>query len=138
MHVPLLLGPLAAILAVEVVANVAYRAWLGRDPRVSERAVALALGLDVLCFTGLLYLTGGPYNPFSFLYLVYVALAAIVLRPRWAWMLVLLSTASSAALFLDHVPLPMDHGGPHAHHVGHEAFGTHLRGMWVAFAVGAA
>jgi two-component system, sensor histidine kinase RegB len=138
MNVPLPLVPLLAILAVEAVANVAFRAWIARGLRVSERAVAAALGLDVLCFTGLLYLTGGPLNPFSFLYLVYIALAAIVLRPRWAWTLVLLSASCSAALFLDHVPLPMDHGEHHMHHAGHEAMGTHLRGMWVAFAVAAA
>lgn len=139
MNVPLPLGPLLAILAVEAVANVLFRTGLGRGLRVSERGVAAALGLDVLCFTGLLYFTGGPFNPFSFLYLVYIALAAIVLRPRWAWTLVLLSAGCSAALFLDHVPLPMDHGEHHMHHGGaHEAMGTHLRGMWVAFAVAAA
>jgi two-component system sensor histidine kinase RegB len=139
MNVPLVLGPLLAILAVEATANLAFGAWLARGRRVSERGVAAALGLDVLCFTGLLYLTGGPFNPFSFLYLVYIALAAIVLRPRWAWTLVLLSTACSAALFLDHVPLPMDHGAHHhMHHHAQEAMGTHLRGMWVAYAVAAA
>jgi two-component system sensor histidine kinase RegB len=139
MNVPLPIAPLLAILAVEAVANVAFGGWLARGLRVSERGVAAALGLDVLCFTGLLYLTGGPLNPFSFLYLVYIALAAIVLRPRWAWTLVLLSAGCSAALFLDHVPLPMDHGEHHHHmHHAHEAMGTHLRGMWVAFAVAAA
>jgi two-component system sensor histidine kinase RegB len=139
MNVPLPLGSLVAILAVEAVANVGFRAWLVRGRRVSEQGIAAALGLDVLCFTGLLYLTGGPFNPFSFLYLVYIALAAIVLRPRWAWTLVLLSASCSAALFLDYVPLPRDHGDHmHMHHGAHEAMGTHLRGMWVAFAVAAA
>jgi two-component system sensor histidine kinase RegB len=86
---------------------------------------------DVLTFSGLLYFTGGPENPFSFLYLVPIAIGAITLRPAWTWMLVMLSLASSAVLFERHRPLPL--GGGHAGHMA-----LHLRGMWVAFGVASA
>ena len=89
------------------------------------------MGLDVLTFSGLLYFTGGPENPFSFLYLVPIAIAAITLRAAWTWMLVLLSLASSLVLFARHQPLPAAGG-----HAGHMAL--HLRGMWVAFGVASA
>jgi two-component system sensor histidine kinase RegB len=79
----------------------------------------------------LLYFTGGPENPFSFLYLVPIAIAAITLRSAWTWMLVLLSLASSLVLFARHEPLPAAGG-----HAGHMAL--HLRGMWVAFGVASA
>ena len=89
------------------------------------------MALDVLTFSGLLYFTGGPENPFSFLYLVPIAIAAITLRAAWTWMLVLLSLTSSLVLFARHQPLPMAGG-----HAGHMAL--HLRGMWVAFGVASA
>jgi two-component system sensor histidine kinase RegB len=134
------LEPLAGILAIEAAVNLATKAWLRRPARVGEPAVALALAADVCCFTGLLYFTGGPMNPFSFLYLVHIALAALVLPPRWTWPLVLLSAGASAALFARHVPLPMD-TSLHAHHhmmAPGEPLSMHLRGMWVAFATAAA
>ncbi len=90
------------------------------------------MAFDVVAFSGLLYFTGGPENPFSFLYLVPIAIAAITLRSAWTWLLVLLSLASSLVLFAHHRPLPMLGGG----HAGHMAL--HLRGMWVAFGVAAA
>jgi two-component system sensor histidine kinase RegB len=86
---------------------------------------------DVVSFTALLYFTGGPLNPFSFLYLVPIAIAATILRPAWTWALVGLSLASSAFLFARHEPLPLE--GDHARHMA-----LHLQGMWVAFGVGAA
>ncbi|HXU61882.1 MAG TPA: ATP-binding protein, partial [Polyangia bacterium] len=82
-------------------------------------------------FSALLYFTGGPENPFSFLYLVPIAIAAITLRSAWTWALVFLSLASSAVLFVQHRPLPTN--GDHASHMA-----LHLRGMWVAFSVAAA
>ena len=41
------------------------------------------MAFDTLVLTALLYYSGGPFNPFSFLYLVEIALAAVILRPRW-------------------------------------------------------
>ena len=46
---------------------------------MGERAIAGLLALDVLLLTGVLALTGGPFNPFSFLYLVHISLAAVLL-----------------------------------------------------------
>ena len=146
MNLPLL--PLSAILGIETLANLGFEVWLRRSARASERVVAGALAFDVTCFTGLLYFTGGPLNPFSFLYLVHIALAALVLRPRWTWTLVFFCVAANAALFVRYVPLPIDHSmhghamqGMHSMHAMHHAgepLDMHLRGMWVAFAVAAA
>ena len=139
-HIRLPLEPLAAILVLEAALNVATTAWQRRARRCGEPVIALALAADVCCFTGLLYFTGGPMNPFSFLYLVHIALAALVLPPRWTWPLVLLSAGGSASLFARHVPLPMDVMGHAHHHMGAngEPLDMHLRGMWVAFATAAA
>ena len=100
--------------------------------RAPQNAWLLAvMAFDVLAFSALLYFTGGPENPFSFLYLVPIAIAAMTLQSAWTWALVLLSLASSAVLYVQHRPLPMT--GDHAQHMA-----LHLRGMWVAFGVAAA
>lgn len=90
------------------------------------------LAFDVAHLTALLYLTGGPMNPFSFMYLVLIALAAVVLPPRATWGLVALSVLGSGVLFLWHRPL-------HFHGLDDvDPMRIHLQGMWVAFSVAAA
>jgi two-component system sensor histidine kinase RegB len=137
------LAALGAVLGIEVLLNVALWAWFRRAPRVRSVHVAGAIAADLLLFTALLYLSGGPANPFSFLYLVHLALAAVMLPPRLGWTLVGLSLACSAALFVQHVPLA---GAGHAHHhhvpgmrmdQATSGFDWHLRGMWVALGVAA-
>jgi two-component system sensor histidine kinase RegB len=130
MKLPIPLAPLLALVGLAVAVNVVSIAC-ARAATPREWWLLAAMALDVLAFTGLLYFTGGPLNPFSFLYLVQIALAAITLRPAWTWALVMLSLASSAFLFTWHEPLPL--AGDHARHMA-----LHLRGMWVAFGVGAA
>lgn len=116
---------LYAIVAVEAASNIVAGRWACR-PTVSEHAVGAILTLDVVLLTLLLANSGGPSNPFNFLYLVYIALAAMIVRARWAWVLVALSGACFGALFL------LENG-----HVGHHDMAMHLRGMWVAFCVAA-
>ncbi len=87
MHIELPLLALGVIIGVEILSNAACALWARRAPDVPEWMVSGVLLLDVLLLTALLYFTGGPFNPFSFLYLVNLALAAVVLRPVWAWSL---------------------------------------------------
>jgi two-component system sensor histidine kinase RegB len=119
---------LLTLVGVEIGSNLAC-ALLARRHRPRQAWLAAVMGLDVLLFSGLLYLTGGPLNPFSFLYLIPIALAAITVRPVWTWALVMLSLGCSAFLFAAHRPLSL---GDHARHMS-----LHLRGMWVAFGVAA-
>ncbi len=71
--------PLLALVGVEIGSNLAC-ALLARRRRPRQAWLAAVMGLDVLLFSGLLYLTGGPLNPFSFLYLIPIALASITVR----------------------------------------------------------
>jgi len=129
MQLPIPLAPLVGLVALELAVNVAC-VVAARLAEPEEWWLASGMALDVLVFTGLLYFTGGPLNPFSFLYLVPIALAAITLRGAWTWALVLLSLGCSAVLFATHDELPL--GGDHARHML-----LHLQGMWVAFGVAA-
>jgi two-component system sensor histidine kinase RegB len=130
MNLEIPLAPLSALVGLALVSNLACIA-AARAGTPEDWWLLAVMALDVLTFSGLLYFTGGPENPFSFLYLVPIAIAAITLRAAWTWMLVLLSLTSSLVLFARHQPLPMAGG-----HAGHMAL--HLRGMWVAFGVASA
>jgi two-component system, sensor histidine kinase RegB len=135
MHMSLPLVALGSILLLESVTNLLCLAWLRSERVVREYHVGLVVALDLVLFSGLLYYTGGPTNPFSFLYLVHIAIAALVLRPRWMWALVALALLCSGLLFLDHIPLAHGHGVMHHEHA--REYGMHLRGMWLALAVAA-
>ncbi|HZS40268.1 MAG TPA: ATP-binding protein [Polyangia bacterium] len=128
MHIPVPLAPLLAIIALEFVTNVGCVLIARSGHPVEDWWAGAIMALDTLLLTGLLYLTGGPFNPFGFLYLVQIALASVILRARWTWTLVALSLAGSGFLFVDHRPLEI--GGP-------DHMTVHLRGMWVAFGVAA-
>ncbi|MEM9493006.1 MAG: sensor histidine kinase, partial [Myxococcota bacterium] len=102
--VPLM--PLLAIIAIELASNLLCVAWFRGQPQVAEGHLAAVMALDVALLTALLYFTGGPDNPFSFLYLVQIALAAVVLHAYWTWMLVGLSLGSFGLLLIAHRDLP--------------------------------
>lgn len=132
------LARLLTLVGVGVASNLACTLWLRRAERVPEALIGALMALDVLLLTGLFYYSGGASNPFSSIYLVNLALAAVVLPPLWTWALVALSMLCFGGLFL--VPLdPAAHGA----HAGHAMGGSgedlrlHLEGMWFAFALGA-
>jgi two-component system sensor histidine kinase RegB len=133
MGIALPLLPLFAIVGVELLSNAALARWARARMAVPERVLVLVLTGDILLLTALLHLTGGPFNPFNFLYLVHIALAAVVLRSRWTWTLAGLSFACFGALFLE-----QSFFGADAHaHAGHTDMRMHLYGMWIAFGVAA-
>lgn len=116
--------PIVALLAMVGVgagSNLALVAW-SRPP--GWVVPALLVG-DTLLLSGLLALSGGPSNPFSALYLVHVALAAVTLGPTWTWTVAGVAAAAYASLFFVADPHLLHRGGP-------EVMQGHLLGMWVA------
>jgi two-component system sensor histidine kinase RegB len=103
---------------------------LRRQVAVTERALFAQLLVDVGALSALLYLSGGPSNPFVSLYLLPLVIAATTLPQRYAWTLTAVTVGCYAALFL----LPAL--GPHAGHAD-DRFGLHLAGMWVNFVLSA-
>ena len=121
-------APMWALIAVGAVSNL----WL-TSRRESAGPLGAFIVLDVFLLTGLLYFSGGPTNPFSIIYVVYIAMSAVMLSPRWTWTIAALSVLSFGALFVVHVP--NQHMG-HAH--GGGGFQTHLYGMFVALVLAVA
>ena len=77
-------------------AQVASNLWLGlglrRGTEPSDRRLGGLILFDIVILTALMGLTGGPSNPFTISYLVYITLAAVTLnarghgrRPRRRW-----------------------------------------------------
>jgi two-component system sensor histidine kinase RegB len=127
---------LVGFLVVEVVGNLALGAWAARV-RVTDAAIAAVMVLDIVVLTVLLDLTGGASNPFSTLYLVNIALAAVLLPSRWSWSLMAASLLAFGSLFV-HEAL-VGAAGHHVQVTGDPVhmMAAHMRGMWVAFALSA-
>lgn len=124
---------LAFILLLEVLSNLALISWARKGHPRPEMMVALVLIADIIFLTALLSFTGGAQNPFSLLYLIHVALAALVLRPLWTWLVTLLSIGAYIGLHFFPVQA---HSLPWAGDL--EIWTLHTQGRWIAFVVSAA
>ena len=76
-----------------------------RSPAPRHGVVGGVLLVDVALLTGILYLVGGPLNPFSIVYLVGITVAAVSLGHRWAVALGVVSNVAYGLTFLYHRPL---------------------------------
>ncbi|MBK7581648.1 MAG: HAMP domain-containing histidine kinase [Myxococcales bacterium] len=123
---------LLALLGLGVASNFHFRRSIARQVPI-ERTFSVALVTDVVVLTALLHGTGGATNPFSVFYLVYVALAAIVLTGRRAMSIAVLTMVAFATLFVRGSAAEemqrLHHGA---------AFSLHLYGMWFAYVLAAA
>lgn len=128
MSVPM--AVLAPLIGASAVSNTIAYVLRGR---ISAPQLGGSLLLfDVVQLTGLLSVTGGPLNPFSMMFLVYITLAAVVLGSRWTWTIATAAALGFGALFI----APVDEHSPMAHAFAGE-LGAHLQGMWWAFAAAA-
>jgi two-component system sensor histidine kinase RegB len=101
--------PLAEMLALVVALSLFNLAtWLRCRTAVGEIVngeLFTGLLVDVVLLTALLYYSGGIANPFIFLYLLQIAVGAVLLRPRYIWAVVMLTTACFLWLTQWHRPL---------------------------------
>lgn len=98
---------------------------IGRE--TSETGFFVQILIDVFSLGLLLYLTGGSTNPFVFLLLLPLIIAAAVLHERFAWGVALVTIACYTLLMFTHLPLHYDSSGQH------HAFNMHVSGMWMGF-----
>lgn len=98
------LAPIFAVILITAVTN-AVLVVLTAVRKPPAWLIQATLLLDVALLTSLLYLTGGPLNPFASLYLIHVAMAVIVLRTGWTWIVVASVAACYGVLLRWHLPL---------------------------------
>ncbi len=111
------IASLLGVIGIGLVSNLLLELYFFGDRRretptrtVHEWQLAVVMMLDVGILTGLLYLTGGPNNPFGLLYVVQIALATVLLRAKWAWLLGALSFVGFGLLLIVHqrLEIPLD------------------------------
>jgi two-component system sensor histidine kinase RegB len=123
--------PLAGLLAAMAATNAALAFEL-RAPVPRRGVMGGALLLDAGLLTGVLYLAGGPLNPFSTVYLVGITMAAVTLGRRWAFTLAVVSNLAYGLTFVYNRPFVFSDPG-----TGSGVMALHLYGMWVALAAAA-
>ena len=101
-----------AVIALAAWLNVALRVRFRMTQRVEPDRAAWLLAFDIAELAILLFLTGGLENPFAFLFLGPVLLAATALPPRLALMLGGFAAACATVLIFVHYPLPWDSDEP--------------------------
>ncbi len=105
--------------------------WI-RSIKVSEPShleIFIQLLIDVIALTILFHFSGGATNPFVSMYLLPVAISAVLLPQLWVWILAVISmSAYSYLMWL--------YPNQHAHHNG-QSFMLHVVGMWVSFVLSA-
>ncbi len=126
------LMPLFAIFALMATASLWTWRRAGYGAVISDREFFLQLCADVLALASVLYFTGGATNPFAWLFLIPLIIAATVLAAPAVWLMAALTTLCYSLLFFFYQPLgndtPMHHD---------PAFSQHIFGMWFGFALSA-
>src|SRR5262249_28159104 len=89
-----------AACSVILLTNAGLRAWSKKGRPASSVLLASILVLDGVLLTIALRASGGSMNPFSVLYLVHVALAALLLDGAMTWLVAGATCLGFGALFL--------------------------------------
>jgi len=99
------LTQLVAIPALLALVNVATMVMGTEREGYSYVELIGALMLDVIALTWQLYLSGGTTNPFTFLFLLQIAIGAILLPPNWSWIVAAIAVLSVTLLSFHYVPM---------------------------------
>ena len=123
-----MLAVLAGLAAFNAASQLRWRIPLD----VTNTELFVALLVDVGMLTAQLYLSGGAANPFVFLYLLQVIIAAVLLESWSTWTMVGVTIACFAGLALFSEPLPLSTDP------GQGLFRPYVVGMLICFALVAA
>lgn len=146
----------STIIVFEAASNLFFGFLYKLKKIIPEWLFGLVMTLDVIFLTALLFSTGGPMNPFTFLYLVHIVLGAVLMRAHWSWGLTIFTVLCYGSLFVIDQdvfgPLPLILpggfiGGAEIQEACHPAITEytqlsdhmklHLKGMLLAFTIAA-
>ena len=102
---PLPLQAMLSIVAGMVVFNIASLLRWRTRRGVHDVELFIGLLIDVAALTAQLYLSGGIGNPFVFLYLLQIAVGAMLLRGGYIWSIVVVASACVMLLSRHSQPL---------------------------------
>lgn len=128
--------PLSIILLIMAVTNLITRFMIISGKVISERLIFIQLLLEILSFSLILYFSGGATNPFTFFYLIPLAISATVVPGLSTWILTSLTVLLYSLLLKFYIPLNYEvHDHQSMRHDGQ--FSQHVLGMWFGFLVSA-
>jgi len=121
------LVPLLFILGL--LAGWTFYSWqrLNNKIRNSENYFFLQLTIDVLTLSAILYFTGGATNPFTWLFLLPIIIAATTLPALYVWSMAFITIVSYSLLMHYYLPLKYVHPNETSD------FNQHIFGMWFGF-----
>lgn len=127
------LEPLFLVLLAQVAFNSGSMWFLAnrRPGEFRDDHLALQLSFDTLALAVMLYFTGGSFNPFVSLFLVPLAIAAVMLPPAYTCGLVILTVFLYGSLMDSSIPLADPPSAMTSR------LSLHLFGMWVSFIISA-
>ena len=114
------LQEMLTIVACMVAFNIASLLRWRTRRAVPDVELFIVLLVDVAALTAQLYLSGGIANPFVFLYLLQIAVGAMLLRSGYTWSIVVIASGCVMLLSQHSRPLPLSpnlHGGWHSPYV---------------------
>jgi two-component system sensor histidine kinase RegB len=104
--------PCLIIIALSALLNLAVQSIFNPMQRLEPVWAAVLLALNIVELAGLLFMTGGLQNPFSFLFLAPVLISATALPARMTMALGFVAVACASNLVFYHYPLPWDSDDP--------------------------
>ena len=138
LHINLPVLPLSIIILIMAITNLVTRFIIDSGKQITERMIFIQLLLEILSFSLILYFAGGATNPFTFFYLIPLAISATVIPGFPTWALTSLTVLLYSLLLKYYVPLSYNmmnhqHGGA----ASDGQFSQHVLGMWFGFLVSA-
>lgn len=133
LDIPLHTLPIGAAVGSMLLLNALTWLRMRYPGNVGEGELFAQLLGDISTLTGLFYFTGGYSNPFVWMYLLPLSVAAVALRNIYVWLLATLSVACYSMLVFFNVPL----SHLHVHYREGMGLDIHLVGMWLGFVVSA-
>src|SRR3982751_6574879 len=100
------------IVSLSALLNLGLQVAFNPMQRLEPVYAAALLALNIIELAGLLFLTGGLQNPFSFLFLAPVLISATALPVRLTITLGCLAVACASVLVFFHLPLPWESEDP--------------------------
>lgn len=129
--------PLSIILVIMAFTNLVTRYFVDFDKYISQRMIFIQLFIEIISFSLILYFAGGATNPFTFFYLIPLAIAATVIPGRHTWTLTLLTVVLYSLLLKFYIPLSYHMHDHQNMQSGNSQFSQHVLGMWFGFMVSA-
>lgn len=120
---------IASVIGILIAVNV--YTWFRSESLVESSPIEIFIQLliDIAALTALFYFAGGATNPFVSMYLLPLAIGAVLLSKIWVWLLAVISIAVYSYLMW---LFPISH----ANH-SNQSFNLHVLGMWISFLISA-